>query len=203
MSEECAICLENINNSTIYKTLCEHKFHLSCIKQLHNSKCPLCNKILPLDIELLDLKNTSKLLFSTIYELVNNRGNLFNFFIICKKLYLLMGSDFIEYNVIYDYIFMFEIFHTIVSFYFFSLSYIKILLLIRLYYLTNSCLALNICFYKIIYIIININNLFNDNFIFFKVCQNIILIYLLIFTRNKIILELYKSGLDFCIRVYQ
>ena len=62
---DCAICLcslnsDNIGNNTIYnkkkknnknkidniivKLLCGHRFHLECIKQLKDYKCPLCRQ---------------------------------------------------------------------------------------------------------------------------------------------------------------
>ena len=43
---KCSICLENIDFISNKKTLeCEHTFHKTCIMQLDNKKCPLCNCI--------------------------------------------------------------------------------------------------------------------------------------------------------------
>jgi len=47
--ETCSICLECIslseNNNNVSVTICNHKFHTSCILQLHNTKiCPYCRQ---------------------------------------------------------------------------------------------------------------------------------------------------------------
>lgn len=43
--DECAICLESLNNE-IVKLDCNHQFHLNCIKNIDNNKCPLCRKFI-------------------------------------------------------------------------------------------------------------------------------------------------------------
>lgn len=49
--DECCICLENLNNSSInncenYKLVCGHHFHRNCLQKwlTEKQKCPLCNK---------------------------------------------------------------------------------------------------------------------------------------------------------------
>lgn len=43
LNKTCSICLEEMLD--MYITLdCLHRFHMKCIKQLANTKCPLCNK---------------------------------------------------------------------------------------------------------------------------------------------------------------
>lgn len=43
MTDECSICLENLVCKTL-KLKCNHVFHLDCIKQIMNNKCPLCRE---------------------------------------------------------------------------------------------------------------------------------------------------------------
>ena len=42
----CNICLEQLNNTNVCITICEHKFHTSCIVQCHEKICPVCRKSL-------------------------------------------------------------------------------------------------------------------------------------------------------------
>ena len=44
-NELCAICLENDpDKSNFYPLSCLHKFHLTCLEQMVDIKCPLCRK---------------------------------------------------------------------------------------------------------------------------------------------------------------
>lgn len=46
-NKECPICLETIHNADMCTTLCNHTFHLSCLLQLNDNKCPICRTIIP------------------------------------------------------------------------------------------------------------------------------------------------------------
>ncbi len=37
----CSICLEDLS-SNIIELNCKHQYHIECIKQVKNNKCPLC-----------------------------------------------------------------------------------------------------------------------------------------------------------------
>lgn len=41
-NEECPICFDIIEDKDDAELKCKHKFHLDCIKQLHNTSCPMC-----------------------------------------------------------------------------------------------------------------------------------------------------------------
>jgi len=51
-NEDCSICLESLNNTEVYKTKCNHIFHVVCIKnyvntnQFNEVKCPNCRESL-------------------------------------------------------------------------------------------------------------------------------------------------------------
>jgi len=41
LNETCAICLENIQNKSVYHTPCKHTYHTECLRtQISNSSCP-------------------------------------------------------------------------------------------------------------------------------------------------------------------
>lgn len=42
-SEECPICIENLEDD-VCELMCKHKFHMKCIRQVTNRKCPICRK---------------------------------------------------------------------------------------------------------------------------------------------------------------
>jgi len=48
--EDCAICFENMNNTKVYHTPCNHIFHKSCLEQQFSSnyftsfRCSICRK---------------------------------------------------------------------------------------------------------------------------------------------------------------
>jgi len=42
MTEECCICFELLESTHTVSLKCQHHFHLECIKQITNNKCPLC-----------------------------------------------------------------------------------------------------------------------------------------------------------------
>ena len=39
----CSICLENLSSKHIVLD-CKHEYHINCIKQIKNNKCPLCRR---------------------------------------------------------------------------------------------------------------------------------------------------------------
>ena len=42
--ENCGICLDDLSESAVFKTTCNHKFHYKCIKNIAatNHNCPMC-----------------------------------------------------------------------------------------------------------------------------------------------------------------
>ena len=42
LSRECAICLDDECVAVHHKLSCSHSFHLKCLKQVQDKKCPLC-----------------------------------------------------------------------------------------------------------------------------------------------------------------
>jgi hypothetical protein len=47
-SEECSICLEELNQNDKLKLICGHKFHYKCINTwlIKNNRCPICRTFL-------------------------------------------------------------------------------------------------------------------------------------------------------------
>ena len=42
MTDDCSICLENMTDKQSVKLSCNHVFHLDCIQNIINNRCPLC-----------------------------------------------------------------------------------------------------------------------------------------------------------------
>ncbi len=85
--EKCSICLENLTNVNVVVTMCNHKFHMSCINPLITAKkfnCPLCRKHMY-------MKTT------TLRELYNNvKDELFTFDCFLYCLYHVSSPNIID-----------------------------------------------------------------------------------------------------------
>jgi hypothetical protein len=50
----CAVCLETLAKVNIGIGKCGHKFHLQCLLQIHNKKCPICRDLMVPETKVID-----------------------------------------------------------------------------------------------------------------------------------------------------
>jgi hypothetical protein len=73
-TEECAICF-GLLNEDVYNTKCKHQFHKSCLKKMHNDKCPLCRQQMGINVEIYENEFLSYIIQQTILRHQNSLNN--------------------------------------------------------------------------------------------------------------------------------
>lgn len=92
MDNECVICLEEVDKHTNFKCkLCKNIFHIKCIYNLKEKKCPLCREKIKIEIKSKhncifnnmndnDIYDVDKYLFLVLYL---ENSNAFGIAILC------------------------------------------------------------------------------------------------------------------------
>jgi hypothetical protein len=94
-SDNCAICLEKINENEEQPLLCGHWFHSNCLKQCNKYTCPYCS------YNYATYKETYKEIF---YFLCNNLGLVY----FSLALFIIIGDKILKPYLVNNY--MFKIF---------------------------------------------------------------------------------------------
>lgn len=50
----CAVCLETLTKINVGIGKCGHKFHLQCLLQIYNKKCPICRDLMVPETKVID-----------------------------------------------------------------------------------------------------------------------------------------------------
>lgn len=59
MSNVCSICLDGCrgNRRKVFVTECKHSFHLSCIRKVHDKRCPCCKVLIKVPLSRIRICN--------------------------------------------------------------------------------------------------------------------------------------------------